>query len=89
MKPGLISWSQQDKQLWTGAVDSLTAFVKMDIGSGYAAALRYGSRRMRSSVSMSESTKEGPKSADLIQILAVCAKAARSTEAGQQQDIDI
>ena len=31
MKPGSISWSQQDKQLWTGAVDSLTAFVKMDI----------------------------------------------------------
>jgi len=40
-------------------------------------------------VSMSESAKEGPKSADLIQILAVCTKAARSTEAGQQQDIDI
>ena len=36
----LIDWSQQDKQLWPGARDSLTAFVKMDIGSGYAAAMR-------------------------------------------------
>ena len=83
MKPVLIDCSQQDKQLWPGAGDSLTAFVKMDIGSGYAAVLRYGSRRMRTSVSMSESTKQGSKSADLVQILAVCTNAARSTEAGQ------
>ena len=83
MKPVLIAWSRQGKQLWPGAGDSLTAFVKMDIGSGYAAVLRYGSRRMRTSVSMSESTKQGSKSADLVQILAVCTNAARSTEAGQ------
>ena len=83
MKPVLIAWSRQGKQLWPGAGDSLTAFVKMDIGGGYAAVLRYGSRRMRTSVSMSESTKQGSKSADLVQILAVCTNAARSTEAGQ------
>ena len=81
----LIAWSQQDKQLWPGAGDSLTAFVKMDIGNGYAAVLRYGSRRMRSSVSMPESAKEGSKSAGLFQILAVCTNAARSTEAGQRR----
>ena len=79
----LIAWSQQDKQLWPGAGDSLTGFVKMDIASGYTAVLRYGSRRMRTSVSMSESTKQGSKSADLVQILAVCTNATRSTEAGQ------
>jgi len=83
MKPVSIAWSRQDKQLCPGAGDSLTAFVKMDIGGGYAAVLRYGSRRMRTSVSMSESTKQGSKSADLVQILAVCTNAARSTEAGQ------
>ena len=75
----LIDWSQQDKQLWPGARDSVTAFVKMDIGSGYAAALQYGSKRLRSSVSTSESTKHGSKMADLVQILAVCTNAARST----------
>ncbi len=32
MKPVLIAWSQQDKQLWPGAGDSLTAFIKMDVG---------------------------------------------------------
>ena len=83
MKPVSIAWSRQDKQLCPGAGDSLTAFGKMDIGGGYAAVLRYGSRRMRTSVSMSESTKQGSKSADLVQILAVCTNAARSTEAGQ------
>jgi len=31
MKPVLIAWSRQGKQLWPGAGDSLTAFVKMDI----------------------------------------------------------
>jgi len=51
----------------------------MDIGSGYAAVFQYGSRRLRSSVSTSESTKHGSKTADLVQILAVCTNAARST----------
>ena len=73
----LIAWSQQDKQLWPGADDSLTVLAKMDIGSGYAAVLRYGSRKMRTSVSMSVSTKQGSKSAELGQILAVCTNAAR------------
>ena len=79
MKPVLIAWSQQDKQLWPGADDSLTVLAKMDIGSGYAAVLRYGSRKMRTSVSvsMSVSTKQGSKSAELGQILAVCTNAAR------------
>ena len=51
----------------------------MDIGSSYAAVFQYGSRRLRSSVSTSESTKHGSKMADLVQILAVCTNAARST----------
>jgi len=75
----LNDWSQQDKQLWPGARDSLTVFVKMDIGSGYAAVLQYGSKRLRSSVSTSKSTKHGSKMTDLVQILAVCTNAARST----------
>ena len=36
-------------------------------------------------MSRSESTKKGSKSADLVQILAVCTNAARSTEAGQRR----
>ena len=43
----------------------------MDIGGGYAAVFQCGSRRLRSLVSTSESTKHGSKTADLVQILAV------------------
>ena len=55
------------------------------VGEIYSAVLRYASNIKRTSVSGLASTKKGSKLADLVQILAVCTNAARSTEAGQRR----
>jgi hypothetical protein len=57
----------------------------MNHAENHAEVLRYGFSNNLTSVSSSASTENGSKSADLVQILAVCTKVARSTEGGQRR----